>query len=463
MPLWTLDELLNATGGAAQACAVAAFDGVSIDSRDVSQGDVFVAIKGDRFDGHDFVATALDNGAGIAVVSKSWVNETQSSQSLLMVDDPLVAMEQLAFAARKRCKGKIVAVTGSVGKTSTKEAIRLVLEAAGKTHASIKSFNNHWGVPLMLSRMPRDTEFGVFEVGMSHAGEIGPLAKMISPHVAVITNVGEAHLENFEDISGIADAKSEVFAGLLSGGRAIVGVDHPCAELLLENAEKTNVQDVLTVGFSEQAQVRIENSKLYASTFKAEVTWSNQRFDLQVPQLGRHALSNAAVALLVSESLGLDVETTLNALQSFVAPSGRGAVIELNIEDGSATLLDESYNANPVSMRAALGILGDVEATGRKIAVLGDMLELGDGSAQIHETLMADVVASGAQKLYLVGPQMRHLNAKLVEITDVEYLENTAGLGEKLISTLANGDVVMVKGSNGIGLGPIVEQLKSAL
>jgi len=460
MPLWTLDEILAATSGTASSCVVEAFSGVSIDSRDIGPGDLFVAISGDRFDGHDFVAKAIENGADAALVGATWAKTAPDHLPLIIVDDPLVGLEQMAVAARARTSAKVVAVTGSVGKTSTKEAIRLVLEAAGQTHASIKSFNNHWGVPLMLARMPAETDFGVFEVGMNHANEIRPLVKMIKPNIAVVTNVGEAHLENFESVSGIAAAKAEIFEGLTKNGTAILCADHEYLGDLKSRALASGVSDVMTFGVSSDADVRVSEVRSQDQGLDCELITGTKKIDLHVPQFGEHALLNAAAAFSVAAKLGHDQERTIQALSAFVAPVGRGEIVRLALRRGEATLLDESYNANPVSMRAALRIMQSIATSGKKIGVLGDMLELGGTSAQLHLDLAQSVLASGISQLYLVGPKMALLAEKLNGEIDVTHHETGARISDLLSEALAPNDLVMVKGSNGIGLGLVVEQLR---
>jgi UDP-N-acetylmuramoyl-tripeptide--D-alanyl-D-alanine ligase len=462
MPLWTLSEILVATKGVALACAGAEFDGVSIDSRDIGTNDLFVAIAGDRFDGHDFVEKALANGAGAALVGAEWATTAPKNLSLIIVDDPLIGLEKLAVAARARTKARIVAVTGSVGKTSTKEAIRLVLAAQGRTHASIKSFNNHWGVPLMLARMPADAQFGVFEVGMNHANEIRPLVKMIRPHAVVVTNVGAAHLEHFDDLVGIAMAKAEIFEGLEPGGVAILGTDHDHLDVLQRVATDLNVSNVTTFGVFPGADYCVDEVQNVDHGLRCKVKTEATEYELYVPQFGEHALLNGTAAIAVGHAFNIDVNQSIDALADFAAPRGRGEIIELDlVAGGRATLLDESYNANPISMRAALKIMHTIPTTGKKIGVLGDMLELGESAAELHQDLAQSVLRSGIIVLYLVGPHMVGLANKLAGKLDILHFEATDELADLLSEALAPGDVVMVKGSNGIGLGLIVEELRA--
>ncbi|MGJ8528147.1 UDP-N-acetylmuramoyl-tripeptide--D-alanyl-D-alanine ligase [Maritalea sp.] len=459
MPLWTLDQILAATGGKARFCTATEFTGVSIDSRDISENDLFVAIKGDRFDGHQFVDLAVKNGAGAALVSAQWADSNSVELPLVIVNDPLIALEKLGIAARARTKAKIVAITGSVGKTSTKEAVRLVLEGAGRTHASIKSFNNHWGVPLMLARMPQGTEFGVFEVGMNHSNEIRPLVKMIRPHMAIITNIGEVHLEHFDDIYGIVDAKAEIFEGLEPNGHVVLGADHPYLEAIETRANEIGFKDIQTFGKSEHADVCVQNVSHQQDGLVAEITLDGAKLSVSVPQFGEHALINAAAAIAVASSFGVDAGTIVNGLRKFTAPVGRGSVSKLKLADGEIIFLDESFNANPLSMRAALAVFARRTAVGSKIAVLGDMLELGERSQEFHEDLTDAVLTAQADRIILVGPLMAHLQAKIGEKLNVTHLNDTADLTDLLNETLAPGDVLMIKGSKGIGLGPIAADL----
>lgn len=456
--LWTIDEIRRATAGRADNLDPAGeIVGVSIDSRNIGEGDLFVAIKGDRFDGHDFVAQAIEQGAGAALVSEEFADKNPKLDRLIVVDDALKGLERLGVAARKRMQGKVIAVTGSVGKTSTKEAIRITLEQFGKTHFSIKSFNNHWGVPLMLARMPADTEFAVFELGMSHADEIRPLVKMVMPHMAVITRIAPAHLENFKDLYGIADAKAEIFEGLLPGGKVFLGADHDYVAYLSGRASGLGHTDIASYGFAKGALMHLDQPTLVGGQISCTFEWQNARGQLQVPQLGAHALPNAAAAYLIGQALDLGSDALLEAITNYVAPPGRGALIDLGLKEGNALLVDESYNANPTSMQAALDTLARNKHKGRTCIILGDMLELGVQAADLHRALAEPLLQLAPEKCFLVGPMMKHLHDDVSGQLPVEWLENRDGLLPKLANWLAPGDLVMVKGSNGIGLGALVE------
>jgi UDP-N-acetylmuramoyl-tripeptide--D-alanyl-D-alanine ligase len=463
MSLWTLEEVVSATNAEARNVRALSFSGVAIDSREVEKDTLFIAIKGDRLDGHDFVAQAVASGAGAAIVSREKATELANDLPLVIVDEPLSAMEDLGRAARARTDAKIIAVTGSVGKTSTKEAIRHVLEKAGRTHASIRSFNNHWGVPLMLARMPRETQFGVFEVGMNHADEIRPLTKMIRPHIAVVTNVGPVHLENFADVHGIAAAKAEIFDGLEPGGMALVGADHDYVADLEKAAQAAGIQQFLRFGKNAASDYQLHNVTLEGRGLNVQLKLKNGDLNVKIPQLGQHAAANGLCAAAIAELLDIDAQTIAKGLENFQAPVGRGAITVHPVAGGTVTLIDESYNANPISMRAALAILKSMPKTGKKIAVLGDMLELGSKSAEFHAELSAPIRDAQIDKVFAVGTEMAHLCDALSDEVPTLHFTNRENVANKIIDGLANGDIVMFKGSNGIGLGAVVSDIKAAL
>lgn len=460
MSLWQLNEIVAATNGVASSMCADEIVGISIDTRDIVSGELFVAIKGEQFDGHDFVAQAIEKGAGVALVAKEWAQTASTDLPLIVVDDPLRALERLAVAARARTDAKIVAITGSVGKTSTKEAVRIGLERVGRTHASIRSFNNHWGVPLMLARMPKDTEFGVFEVGMNHANEIRPLVKLIRPHIAVVTNVGAVHLEHFDDVLGIAAAKAEIFEGLEPNGKVLLGADHDYLDALIDRASELEITSIATFGFDAEADISLHNVERVATGMRGDLRIGELSLQIRVPQFGAHAMANAAAAISVGDALGLDVRVLADAMLEFIAPPGRGQIIKLNLAEGDAMLLDESFNANPVSMRAALGIVQGLSREHRKIGVLGDMLELGDSSPQLHAELEEAVLSAGFSKVILVGPLMVNLAQRLEGKLDTIHYASSEHVADLLTEELAPGDLVMVKGSKGTKLSPVVDQLR---
>ena len=454
--LYTVAEILAATGGhAPDLDPVTPIDSISIDSRELGPNALFVAIRGDRFDGHDFVDTALANGATAALVSRG------EGPGRVVVPDALEGMRDIARAARARSRATIVGVTGSVGKTTTKEAIRIVLEAAGSTHASIKSFNNHWGVPLMLARLPEGAQFGVFEMGMSAADEIRPLSQLVRPHIAVITTVAAAHLEAFDSIDGIARAKAEIFAGLEPGGTVVLNADHPHIGILLEEAHAAGVQNIVTYGEACGVDWQILKIETAADKSFATIEHDGVQYELVLPVPGRHMVANATAALAVAHIAGVEPEVALRALASFGAQAGRGQRSLLGPKEKPLLLIDESYNANTASMGAALEVFAAQAAPeGRKVVILGDMLELGTQSEALHASLKPAVLASGAERIFLVGSGMGALAAALGPDRVAAHTQTSAEMAEIVLNDLAYGDAVMVKGSNGVGLTKIVDQIR---
>jgi len=455
-PLFTLEAILAATGGRADGVTATAINSITIDSREIGPDALFVAIKGDRFDGHAFVSTALAGGAVAALVSDGIAGGTGT----IAVPDALEGLCDLARAARARSGALIVGVTGSVGKTTTKEMIRTIFAAAGRTHASIKSFNNQWGVPLMLARMPEDAQFGVFEMGMNHAGEIEPLSTMVRPHIAVITTVAPAHLEALGSLEAIAMAKAEIFTGLETSGTAVLNADHPQIGLLRDRAALAEVASVITYGFAPGSDWHIANYEAVGDRSFAEIHHAGVTYALVLNVPGRHMAANAAGALAVSFIAGVELAVALDALAQFGAQAGRGQKLRFGNPDKPLVLLDESYNANTASMIAALEVFASQTAVGRKVLVLGDMLELGEQGPQLHASLADAVRASGAERIYLVGPQMAALAAALGDHRVTAHTAAVTEMAEIVLRDLAYGDTVMIKASNGIGLADIVEKIR---
>ncbi len=463
--LWRRDELLEALveghGGELSGELPLAVNGVSIDSRTVEPGEIFFAIAGDRFDGHDFVADALRRGAAAAVVSRARRPEFADDLGpLLAVDDVLGALRALAAYARARSRARIVAVTGSVGKTSTKEALRSALGATGAVHASVASFNNHWGVPLTLSRLPRQADFGIFEIGMNHAGEITPLAELVRPHVAIVTTVAAVHLEHFESVEGIARAKAEIFDGLEPGGAAIVNRDNEWSGLLSE-AAKAHGAEVVFFGSHPGCGARLLKFALHddCSTVTADILGDLISYKIGAP--GRHLVDNSLAVLAAVKLAGGDLVRAGLALQRLEQPKGRGKRYRLRVPAGGALLIDESYNANPTSMRAAIALLGQakVGAMGRRVAVLGDMLELGPEGPALHAGLVEALTAAEVDRVYCSGPLMKSLWQVLPRAMRGAYAETAAGIEPILLDDVRGGDAVMIKGSLGSRMGPVVESL----
>lgn len=458
IPLWTVSEIVAATGGRPEGLLDGPVSSVSIDSRELGPEALFVAITGEQFDGHDFVAAALATGAVAALVSEKHF-AAQGGERLIVVPDPLAALSDLGRAARARSKAQIVAVTGSAGKTTTKEAIRTALAACGSTHASIRSFNNHWGVPLMLARMPREAQFGVFEIGMNHKGEITPLVQLVRPHIAVITTVAAAHLEFFGSVAEIAEAKAEIFLGLEPGGTALLNTDHDYLHILFHLAREAGVGRIVTYGFDESADWRVESVDATTGGTVSRIRHEDRIHELVLPVPGRHMVANAVAALAVAHCSGEGTATALEALRGFGAPEGRGETTRLGPDEKPLLLVDESYNANLASMAAALDVYAGIEAPGgEKVLVLGDMLELGPQSPALHATLALAVRASGAGRIFLVGPSMAALAETLGEVAG--HADSIDGLADTILSGLAYGDAVMVKGSKGMRLANLVQTIR---
>ncbi len=436
--------------------------GVSIDTRTIEAGDLFVALK-DQRDGHDFVSAAFKAGAAAALVSQGY-GRSEEDRALFRVPDTLKGLEALGRAARARLSGdaRVVAVTGSAGKTGAKEMLRVCFSALGRTHASEKSYNNHWGVPLTLARMPRETQYGVFEIGMNHAEEIRPLTKMVRPHAAIVTTVEAVHLEHFPSVEAIADAKGEIFEGLIPGGAAIIKYDNPYRERLKAIAARYGARPI-TFGFDEGADVRGQDLKLSHDGSDLVVCFGGHRMPLHLAMPGRHIAENALAVAAALAAVGADVGKTFSVLAGLSPPDGRGARSVLHLAGGEALLIDESYNANPASMRAALVTLGSMPRPKfqRKIAVLGDMLELGPDAPSLHVSLKDTVDEADIDLIFACGPHMKGLYDALPSSKKGGYASTATSLEATLASNLRRGDVVMVKASNGIGLGSIVKALKA--
>jgi UDP-N-acetylmuramoyl-tripeptide--D-alanyl-D-alanine ligase len=463
-PLWTYSEFLTAMKGRPLGVKPDAITGISIDSRTVEQGEAFFAIKGDRFDGHDFTTLALARGAATAVVAEGRLSGFgKISGSLTIVDDVLAALGRLGTASRARSSARIAAITGSVGKTGTKEMLAKALEPEGAVHYSLASFNNHWGVPLTLARMPRTARFGVFEIGMNHAGEIEPLAKMVRPQVAIVTTVEPVHLEYFKSVKEIARAKAEIFLGVEKGGAAIINRDNPHYTLLAKLARDAGVERIVGFGEHAKADARLEVVKLKpeCSCVSARILGEEISYKLGAP--GRHLVQNSLAVLAAVSLLGGDLARGALALAGMAASKGRGARHVLKLVGGRATLIDESYNANPASMGAAIALLGQAlpAARGRRIAVLGEMRELGSQSPALHAALAQPLVEAKVDKVFLAGPLMRALWEALPKGQRGGYAESAAELEPLFFDAVEAGDVIMVKGSNASRMGPLVEALKA--
>lgn len=450
--LWTSAEAESATLGL--ALRPFAVTGLSINSRTLKEGDLYVAIKGETRDGHDFVRAALEAKAGGAVVSHK-PDGVPEDAPLLTVANTLRALEDLARAARARSDAKIVAVTGSAGKTTTKEMLKLAFGALGPTHVSGASFNNHWGVPLSMASLPREAAFGVFEIGMNHFGEIRSLVSIVRPHVALITTVAPAHLEFFGNCESIADAKSEIFESIVPGGAALIPSDNPYAERLLARARQFHVGRLLTFGAKAGSDARLLSYEESGDGARVKADILGRPVDFRIGAPGRHIASNALGALLCVAAADGDVLNAAATLKQFSALKGRGARFGV----GGIDVIDESYNANPASMAAALALLG--QAKGRRIVVLGDMLEMGADARTHHAGLVEPIDAARADLVFLCGPLMKALWDALPAKRRAVYAPTSAELVAGLTSTLRKGDTVLVKGSNGIRMSVIIDALKA--
>lgn len=456
MILWTSAEIEAATGGVASA----AFEvtGVTFDSREAGPGDLFVAMPGTVSDGHDFVDQAYAQGAVAALVSHAVTGPH------VLVGDVAEALTTLAIEARRRTDAAVIGVTGSVGKTSTKEALAAALARSrkGPVHRSVKSYNNHTGVPLSLARMPRETRFAVLEMGMNHAGEIAGLTRLVRPHVALVTAIASAHVEQLGSMEAIADAKSEIFEGLEAEGIAVVPEDTPYRDRLVKAARR-HAGRTITFGRTAEADVATMHAARCdegGSMVSARLVDSEVTFTLS--QRGDHWVSNAMAVLAVVEAVGGDLAAAGLALADFGGLKGRGERHRVAVEGGEALLIDESYNANPASMAATLASLGSERVAGRRIAVLGPMRELGPDGAAMHAALSGPVREASVERLVLIGDEMRGLAEALDGEIESAIADNVEEAARLVQAILEPGDVVLVKASNSVGLAALVQRVAGA-
>ena len=461
--LWTVDAMAKAMRAERTGALSASITGISIDTRTVKPGEAFFAIKGEARDGHDFVPAALKAGAGVAVVSAARRESFAKDAPLLVVAGVLDGLRDLARAARARSQAQIVGVTGSVGKTSTKEALALALGKDGPTHASAASYNNHWGVPLSLARCPQSVRYAVFEMGMNHAGEIEPLTRLVRPHVAIITTIEPVHLEFLGSLEAIADAKAEIFAGIEPGGAAVLNRDNGQFARLEKAAKAAGVANVVSFGEHAKSDARLIKCALQAdgSTVQAHILGADVTYKVGAP--GRHLVSNSLAVLAAAKLAGADLALAALALADLKPASVTRVPRPLDLPDGRALLIDESYNANPASMRAAIALLGQAEIgpRGRRIAVLGDMLELGPQGAELHRGLAEAVEAQATDLVFCCGPLMRALWDALPTSRRGGYAETSGALEPQVLSAIQPGDAIMIKGSLGSRMAPIVKALES--
>jgi UDP-N-acetylmuramoyl-tripeptide--D-alanyl-D-alanine ligase len=453
MTLWTSAQVEHITQGRASADWVAS--GVSIDTRTLEDGDLFVALHGPNFDGHDFVSDALSRGAAAAIVDKD------NEGSVLKVKDTMVALEALGRAARKRTGATIIAVTGSVGKTGSKDALKFALSRQARTSANVGSFNNHWGVPLSLSRMPPKTMYGIFELGMNHPGEINSLSRMVRPHVALITTVEAVHSEFFDTDEAIADAKAEIFTGLELDGIVVLNRDNKHFHRLAATARDMGISKIIGFGAQREANFRLLKARPDngGTIVKADLGGTELTYRLAVA--GRHWVFNSLGVLAAIAAAGGDISAAAFSLEKMEAGKGRGVFHVLHTSNGKFTLIDESYNASPVSMKAAIEVLGETKPGrgGRRIAVLGDMLELGQGSARLHAELNNVLENKEIDLVFTAGDQMAYLAKELDPVMSAGHVKNMSILKDLVLKAIRPGDVVVVKGSAGSNTGIIVQAL----
>ncbi|MGR6468948.1 UDP-N-acetylmuramoylalanyl-D-glutamyl-2,6-diaminopimelate--D-alanyl-D-alanine ligase [Rhizobium sp. PAMB 3182] len=460
--LWTISDMIKAMVGRPIGNLPEGINGISIDSRSIGPGEAFFAIKGDRVDGHDYATKAVAGGAALLVVAEGKLPALgRLTAPMIVVDDVLAALCRLAVAARSRTQAKIIGVTGSVGKTTTKEMLRHTLAPSGQVHAAVASFNNHWGVPLTLARMPADTEYGVFEIGMNHPNEIRPLVKMVRPHVAIITTIAAAHLGNFSGLEEIAAAKAEIFEGVEPDGHAILNRDNAQFEFLEGAAVAAGVSNIHTFGQHSKADYRLVEYEGDGESGLVVAEIDGETRDVAIGAAGRHIAENAMAVLGAVKLAGADLDAAIAALGALSAVKGRGERHILKIDGGTFTLIDESYNANPASMRAAIALLASAKpkGEGRRIAVLGDMREMGAFSQDVHAELATPLLAAGISDVWLAGPDMAALKDALPPNVQVEYREKTEDLATFVVGSVRPGDVLMVKSSLGTGFGKIVSAL----
>jgi UDP-N-acetylmuramoyl-tripeptide--D-alanyl-D-alanine ligase len=464
--LWTAADAAAGCAGRLEGAASWAATGISIDSRTVEPGDLFVALKGPSFDGHDYIGRALAAGA-VAALAHRRPEGLDANAPLLLVEETLTGLERLGQASRRRCKARRIGVTGSVGKTGTKEALKTVLSGQAATFAAVGSFNNLWGVPLTLARMPRDTVYGVFELGMNHAGELGPLSRQVRPEVAIITTIEAAHMEFFASVEAIADAKAEIFEGMDAEGVAIVNRDNPQFERLVGHARRQGILRIIGFGSHAEATSRLIDCSLQATCSAVTAVIEGERLDYCIGAPGQHWVMNSLAVLAAVKSVGADLGLAAAAFAHVTPPKGRGQRSQVALPaqrgGGSVELIDESYNASPAAMRAAFRVLAQAKPRngGRRVAVLGDMRELGRQSAELHAGLGPDLVAAGAQLVFTVGPFMTNLDAALPAALRAAHAETSAEIIAPVLAALKPGDVVLVKGSLGTRMAPIVDAIKA--
>lgn len=458
--IWTASEAAQATGGTVGSDWMAS--GVSIDTRTLEPGDLFAAIKGPNHDGHNHVSAALAKGAAAAMV-ESRLQDTVSADMLLTVKDTVQGLRDLAAASRARSAAKICAVTGSVGKTGTKEMLAAALAAQGKVTSTAGNLNNHYGLPLSLARMPADCDYGVFEMGMNHAGEISPLSKLARPHVAIITTVAPVHIEYFKDIEGIADAKAEVFDGLLEGGTAVISRDSPHFDRLAAKARDAGAKMVWGFGIHSFSNARLLAYVPDETGARVEASVGSKHLKYRLAMRGKHWALNSIAVLAAAGSMGADLDIAAETLASVAPTKGRGQVFSVKVDGGKIDVIDETYNASPVAVRAAFDVLAASKPGrgGRRVVVLGDMLELGDHATTEHMALVEDIKAHDFDLVFACGQYMSDILDALPEELHGARSGSSAQLAPYVVSKIRAGDLVLVKGSAGSHMGKVIDAIKA--
>lgn len=464
--LWSAREVYDAvkpsrvSGGEADWCAY----GVSINTRTLCEGDVFVALKGDALDGHDYVVKAFEQGAVAAIVSKD-VEGVPEGAALIFVEDTFKALEDLGQFSRKRTGSKVIGITGSVGKTGTKEMLAEAFASVGRTFASGESFNNHWGVPFSLSNVPEQNDFGIFEMGMNHAGEISALTAQVRPDIAIITNVGPVHIEFFENEAAIARAKAEIFEGVVEGGVAVLPRDSEHFDLLKDAARTCGVESIFSFGEHDNADAKLTKCLLASNGTRVEAEILGESVQYTLQMVGKHLAVNSLSVLLGIACAGGDVQAAAKRLEKMEQTERRGHREEIETAEAGnpITLIDDSFNASPVAMKAAFKVLAMVDPGrgGRRIAVLGDMLELGDRGPQLHGDLAMPIQAAGIDLVYTCGALMKNLHDKLAPELKGEHKKDSQELATIVPDVLIPGDVVLVKGSKGSKMDVVVEAMRT--
>lgn len=462
--LWTSDLVIEATEGkGAGGIAIAS---VSIDSRTINPGALFVALKGEQFDGHSYVRGALESGAVAALVSDTPYDMDAADPRLILVENTEIALQDLGVAARARYDGKVIGVTGSVGKTGCKEMLRTTLSALGSVYATQGNYNNHLGVPLTLANMPAESDFAVFEMGMNHAGEISQLSEWVRPDVSIITTVEEVHIEFFDSVLGIADAKAEIFDGMNENGIAILNADNEHFDRLFKHAHAKGLDRVISFGTGNDALCKMGQYRLEGLQSVVDAVVLDTPITYRMSAIGKHWGLTSMAVLGAIEALGLDLAKAAEAFEGFMEPEGRGRIEELQVKGGYLHIIDDSYNASPSSMRAAFEKLYMLRESDRKqpkrrmIAVLGDMLELGDRAKDLHVGLVPSLVNNQVDLVFAAGTFMKDLFDALPEAMQGEYDLTAADLGPKVAKHLRDRDLVLVKGSRGSRMDEVVNGIR---